>query len=490
MWQYYVLVFLSGAFTMTLELVAGRLVAPALGVSLYTWTSIIGVILAGMSAGSFLGGTLADRKDPRFLIGPALFISGLITLLILPGLPIMWLSIPFSKSPLVRVVCPTIVLFGIPALFIGLISPIVYRICLQDLKRTGTTVGRLSASGSLGSIVGTFATGFYLIPWFGTRAIVIGVASGLILLGLLFLPWKRRTAKTAAVMVALIAIGAGGGPLEQLYRGDYVAESAYYAIKISTTDDGEGGTIKKLVLDALIHSAANPLNPDYLWYEYERVSAWVIENWGPKNMHVLVLGGGGYTLPYWIERHYPEATVEVAEIDPEVTRIAFKEFIPDSKRIITYNEDARTAIRKLPAGRKYDLIFADAFNDLSVPYHLTTREFAQDVRKNLSDRGIYLANIVDTGDGPFLGSFARTMSKVFKYVLILPGGGVAASQGRCPHLVLASDFPVPVSSWKQPDNVYFSVQPSLPDEKFLVLTDDYAPVDNLLMFVFAEKLMK
>ncbi|MHB8918839.1 MAG: fused MFS/spermidine synthase, partial [Desulfocucumaceae bacterium] len=170
MLHYYLLAFFSGAFTMTREMVASRLIAPYVGVSLYTWTSVIGIVLAGISAGSFTGGWMADRFNPGRLLSYTMILAGIVTAAILPELPlIMGLSWPASWLPALKVVVPVTILFGIPSFVIGCISPVIYRICIQDLTCTGRTVGRLAASGSLGSIAGTFATGFYLIPAMGTR---------------------------------------------------------------------------------------------------------------------------------------------------------------------------------------------------------------------------------------------------------------------------------------------------------------------------------
>lgn len=488
MLRYIILVFLSGALTMTLELVAGRLVAPVLGVSLYTWTSVIGVVLAGMSVGSFVGGWMADFWNPRRLLGPVMIISGLVTSLIVPALPALGMTLPAIKSPLLRVVIPIAVLFGTPSFLIGLISPIVYRICLNDTYRTGITVGRLAASGSLGSIVGTFATGFWLIPRFGTRAIVLGVSAGLVLLGLLSCSWRSRRAFVVSVLVLATTVGLAARFGSRFLKRADTIESAYYSIRITMEDGPDGRKLKKLVLDHLVHSAADPENPDYLWYEYERVSAWVIQNLKKPDLRALFIGGGGYTLPHWVERHYPDAHIEVVEIDPEVTRIALKEFVPDSRRIISHNEDGRTALRNMPESSKYDLIFGDAFNDVSVPYHLTTVEFARAIKHRLVDGGVYMANVIDKPGGKFLSAFANTLSRVFEHVTILPGSDAVNYGGRSPHIVIASMTKLPVESWPAPRDVGFALTPQAPDGKGLVLTDDFAPVDYLLLSIFAERL--
>lgn len=486
---YYLLAFFCGAFTMTLELVASRLAAPYVGVSLYTWTSVIGVVLAGISAGSFTGGWMSDRFNPRRLLSYIMILSGLVTAAILPALPLMGISWPASWLPVLKVVVPVTILFGVPSFLIGCISPVIYRICIQDLSSTGRTVGRLTASGSLGSIAGTFATGFYLIPAMGTRTIVYCVAAGLVIMGIMTLPLVSRKVKSgAAAAIVIAAVLAGSGPLLQMLRPDGIEESAYYAIKVVNEADQEVGFVKKLVLDSLIHSAANPDRPDYLWYQYEKVSAWLMQQvLNGESPTAFFIGGGGYTLPYWLEYSRPKSSIEVAEIDPAVTRVAKSEFISPRTRIISHNMDARMAFKYLPREKKYDFIYGDAFNDLSVPYHLTTYEFGQTIKSHLKEEGIYVANIVDKPTGDFLRAFAHTLSNVFPHVYILPGSDASIEGRRGPNLVVSSLRELPWESWYPKADLPFKVEARKP-EKGIFLTDDYAPVDNLLLPIFAERL--
>ncbi|MGB9868147.1 MAG: fused MFS/spermidine synthase [Bacillota bacterium] len=475
---------------MTLELVASRLVAPVMGVSLYTWTSVIGAVLAGISGGSFIGGWMADRWDARRILGPVMILSGIAAALIIPALPVLGVALPVLGYPILRVAVPILVVFGIPSLCIGLISPILYKVCLNDPSRTGSTVGKLAASGSLGSIAGTFGTGFFLIPTLGTRAIVLGVAGALMLLGVVNTAWRNRTVKAMASCLVISAIAFEFVAQQRAWAGRGVVESAYYSIRISTDEDPVEGKVKKLILDNLIHSAANPEDPEFLWYEYERVSAWLIRNCAKPGMRVLVIGGGGYTLPYWIERHYGDAVVEVVEIDPEVTQIALREFIKGPTKIQTYNEDGRAVFNTMLAQAKYDLVFGDAYNDLSVPYHLTTLEFAQVIRNHLSEDGIYVANIVDKPNGKFLNAFSNTLAQVFPFVRILPGSEAAMVGGRSPHLVVAAFRELPFERWAPTRDVAFPLVARAPEDSQITLTDDYAPVDNLLLPVFAERLSR
>src|SRR5215218_730820 len=191
LWVSLLIVFMASFCTMVLELVAGRILAPFIGVSLYTWTSIIGVCLAGISAGNFIGGVLADKAGSRRTLGLILLGGGLFSLIILPLAALDLTSLIPKEGPIardiwliVRIVVVTALLFLPPTLILGMVSPIVIKLALTDLRQTGSIAGKIYAFSTVGSIVGTFLTGFYLVSAFGTRAIVLGVA--VILIGMAF----------------------------------------------------------------------------------------------------------------------------------------------------------------------------------------------------------------------------------------------------------------------------------------------------------------
>jgi MFS family permease len=188
------IVFVSSACMMILELVAGRIMAPYVGVSLYSWTGVIGVILAGMSLGNYLGGRLADRWASLRLLGVVFFLAGLLSAAVL-AVEALGLGLPGAWPIVLRIILLTAALFFLPSAVLGMVSPIVVKLSVHDLTKTGSVVGRIYAAGAVGSIVGTFATGFFLISWFGTHTVVWGVAIVLLALGaVFFLKWAGKTA--------------------------------------------------------------------------------------------------------------------------------------------------------------------------------------------------------------------------------------------------------------------------------------------------------
>jgi predicted MFS family arabinose efflux permease len=182
-WALYLTVVLASGCTLVLELVAGRILAPFVGVSIQTWTSVIGVVLAGISLGNYLGGALADRASSDRTLGVLLAAGGLASLAVLPLTGGAGALAPRSLPLLVRIVLLTIFLFFVPSVVLGMIPPVAVKCALRDLDRTGQVVGRMYAASTAGSLGGAFLTGFILIAHFGTRAIVLGVGLALLALG-------------------------------------------------------------------------------------------------------------------------------------------------------------------------------------------------------------------------------------------------------------------------------------------------------------------
>lgn len=320
------LVFVSSVCVMTLELTASRLIAKHVGSSLYTWTSVIGVVLAGITVGNYLGGWLADRFERgRTLAWMYLLSSFSCTSVLWLDQAVAGMARPESFSWPMWVLCVVALIFFAPALALGTTSPLVASMALARSTRTGLTVGNVYAWGAFGSIVGTFLTGFYLIDVWGTRAIVGLTAAVLAFLAVSVAGgrWVFRTGVvlgwlqflTGCVLAATITSERGAtwgsmmgrawswfseeqvaadrisrwrtfgesvaGKLHELglllnlrddQPGVYTDESSYSYIRVDD-DYSEGSLVRYLRLDKLIHSYYEPDNPTALHYEYEQVYA-------------------------------------------------------------------------------------------------------------------------------------------------------------------------------------------------------------------------
>jgi spermidine synthase len=496
------IVFVASFCTLVIELIAGRIMAPYIGVSLYTWTSIIGVCLAGISLGNYVGGRIADRAASNVTLGALFVLSGMSSLLILALIDsVITLDIGRGVPLILRIVAYTAGIFFLPTFILGMISPVVIKLSLVDLARTGSIVGRIYAVSTAGSIVGTFVTGFYLIEALGTRSIVWVVAILLIVLGLLIGQFWRTPMRASAV-VLVVAFLSIFYTRRDAYAAPCVRESSYYCIRISeATLDGR--SVKSLVLDHLVHSYVDLNDPKFIGYGYERVynevTEWHLQD--KQQPSTLFIGGGGYTFPKYLSVIYPQADIHVLEIDPAVTQAAH-EFLqlPADTTVQTHNQDARLWFIENQPVATFDLVYGDAFNDLSVPYHLTTLEFDRMVRRSLKGDGIMMTNIIDNyHTGEFLRAYLRTLTESFEHVYLFGLGRAWEGTGPSTYIAVASPSALNLDDFRQ------FVGPTTKRDKFtgimddemlrqylssgrpIVLTDDYAPVDNLLARLFVER---
>jgi spermidine synthase len=506
-WETYLLAFTASACTLIIELVAGRIMAPLIGVSLYTWTSIIGVVLAGISLGNFLGGKLADRYASRRMLGIQFLVSGLTSLSILltASLFATWKG-PSTFPLMARIVLFTAAIFFLPSMVLGTVSPMLVKLTLRDLSRSGDIVGKIYAVSTAGSIVGTFVTGFWLVSMFGTRAIILGVSLLLLLLAFLFGDWRLRGRSNRwavpAALIVLILVAVGILINQGKLTTDCLKETNYYCIKVNDEEQG-GAPVKVLVLDHLVHSYNSLSDPQRLVYGYEYIYAALTEylarSQPAQPPRTLFIGGGGYTFPRYVEARYPGSVIDVIEIDPEVTRVAAEHLgLNPTGAIRSINTDARQAIEEMPAGQAYDLILGDAFHGFSVPYHLTTKEFNDKLRSLMTPDGIYMLNIIDGRSGEFVRSTVRTLRETFPYVAAIPVIENYRDIVRNTWVVVGANKPIDRERYLAAATV--TPRSDIADHlwdgeklsefvaggRSVIITDDYAPVDNLLAPVFEE----
>ena len=548
----YLVVFVSSCCTLILELVAGRILAPFIGVSLYTWTSIIGVVLAGISLGNYLGGRAADRWPQRRTLGILLVAGGLASLAILPLITIatsiptgdlvdpnnrLGGLLPLDRAALLilRIVLITTLIFLPPSFILGMVSPVVIKLTLRDLAHSGGLVGKVYALSTLGSILGTFATGFVLVQLLGTRMIVLGVGLVLLAMAAVFGDLIRVGRAAAPIAAGIVLVGllvparnvkaygcldGGGFELDCVQRSvkdgwdqatstGCLHETAYYCIRVAdnpTASDHQ--TVKELILDHLVHSYNSLEDPNFLEYGYIKVYAEIADYLAQRvpnqAIRVLYVGGGGYTLARHIEATYPNARQEIMEIDPGVTQTVYEQLGVDRSRtnIITYNVDGRLMVNQLlqqNAGQ-YDLIIGDAFNDLSIPYHLTTLEFDQSLKRLLKPDGFYLALVIDKlRGGKFMPAYTDTVLQVWPAVQVLSDAEPWQSAAPSTYVVAAGNEAVAperlatIHGQGSNGSAVTHIMPGdlmhqwLDDAHAPILTDDYAPVDNLIAPVFAER---
>jgi spermidine synthase len=336
----------------------------------------------------------------------------------------------------------------------------------------------------------------------GLRTILLWlvVAGPLLVLagGLLSARVAASAAGLAIVVFAFVRLAWNAGE----YRSPCRIESDYYCIQVLETTSRDGHPARTLMLDHLIHSYIDLEDPTALDYGYERAYAdlTAAHATGRPPIDTLFIGGGGYAFPRYVEAMYRGATVDVIEIDPAVIEVAHQQLgLPPTSRIRSFNQDARMFLREWTDPKQYDLIYGDAFNDLSVPYHLTTVEFNQVIASRLKPDGLYLANVIDKLEGgEFLKAYANSLRKVFPYVYIFARGDGLMPFDRNTYVLTASRQPL---EREKLDAVTSAETASartttMPDARLnsyltsgraLTLTDDFAPVDQLLASLFIER---
>ncbi len=514
----HVVVFFTSMGMMIIELVASRLVSKYFGNSLYTWTGVIGVVLGGISLGNYLGGKLADRYPPRRLITPLLLAASLLVFLIL-ALDLLLHALltrggaQASSAVTGRMVLESVaviaVLFLLPAAALGTVSPVMVKFALQESSRVGNTVGAIYALSSVGSIMGTFLSGFVLIPLLGITTVVLVV--GLLIALLALLAGGRRPVSAAwaggiLVFAVLLLAGAFDAPGTGAARGAdarpasaaratlYQGESMYSHIEVRDEPRGRY-TERMLILDGLIHNRYNPADPDELLYEYELIFSALVDRTAAgrdRAFSTLTLGGGACIFPFYLDRRYPSSRNRIVEIDPRVIEVARRYFdVPDSPRTRITLMDARQFVSAAGGSPLYDLIFLDAFSSYSIPYHLTTREFTEQTAGLLAPGGLFVVNAIDVFTlGRFLNAYLNTLQAVFPHVRVYNNPGMAADQRATFVLVASRSAGLPASL---EDASGRRVAVSLSEGQLAdlrrrngpgLLSDEYAPVESLIAPVF------
>ena len=489
---------LTAAGGLVVEIVAGRILAPFLGMSLYTWTAVIAVVLAGFSAGHWIGGGLADRapSDARRAVAWTLLLAAISTLasLILLRIasgPILSLGLP----PVATIIALTTTLFFLPSFFIGVPAPILTKLAIDtNPENIGRVLGLMYAAGAIGSILGTLAAGYIFIGWLGSTITLLMVAGTYTVLGMIFFFGKTGNRAQALVVPFIVGVSAAtvltaAGVKVQAFRSNCMSESDYYCIRIVDISAEVGTDARLMVLDHLGHGMNIKSAPQTFLSSYiELTDLLVRQHLGKRDrLSAFFIGGGAYTLPRAWAARMPKSKLVVAEIDPQVTLLARRQmWLKTGGAIVSRHLDARRALQLDERG-SYDVVIGDAFHDIAVPPHLVTGEFFALVRARLANAGVFVMTVVDQAPAPrFLLSLVMTLRRSFANVEIWLDD--AQSAGRATFIVLAAAQETPASTLHSPVNPQRTwqrwrkarVAEQTAKLAPLILSDDYAPVARLL----------
>lgn len=422
--------FICGAAVMVLEMTGSRVVAPYMGTSLVVWTSLIGIIMASLCIGYWLGGVIADKyPKPQYLAYIILAAAISTALMGFVANPILDFLAASLSSLYASSVLAALLLFFIPSVLLGMVSPFIVRLAMKNLGSAGATVGRFSALSSAGSILGTFLGGFILISFFSSGTILMLIASTLALTSWLIHRSGQKLSAPAVLLFLLCAVYIQVYGIPMANAGEHI-ETLYNHIVISDRNSyGSARAIRLMQTDPMgAQSLVYLDDPVELVSDYTKFYDLAF-HYHPQTKHVLMLGGGGYCVPRKITAQKQDVSIDVVELDPGITQAARDFFfLKDSPKLSIFHEDARIflnrAAQDVSKQGRYDAIFEDVFGSwYNIPFHLTTVECMRNVQKILSKDGVFVVNVISALEGEQSGVFHgiySSIAEVFPKVLIFP----------------------------------------------------------------------
>ncbi len=523
-----VAVVVAGAVLLGVEIAASRVLSPFFGNSLYVWGSLIGVVLAGLSAGYWLGGSLADRHpSPTLLVTVMCLGSGAVLAVPLADEPVLEWIVRWDPGPRADPLLAATILFGPASLIIAAVSPIAVRLRAQSVGSVGRTAGHLFALSTAGSIAGTLGTAFWLLPELGTGQLFAFGSAALFIAAAIVAAAERVPAALVVALVAAVGAGAIGIELAPDRSGTLSAEASrnWSPLVRAREEQGPVGSVDQsfnvlfqketqyhrlfvvqdeetryLRFDASIQSAVyrdQPYRTRLRYADYFHLGL----AYNPDARDVLFIGLGAGSAPKRLWRDFPDLRMQVVELDPVVRDVAYRYFgLPRDERLRVEVQDGRRYLADHE--QRWDVIMIDAFFADSIPFHLYTTEFLELARTRLKPGGVIVTNTIGAMAGAgseMLRSLYRTYRSQFPTVLVHPvvlPGEVDIEDYRNVILV-ATEQPAPSKDflrqrWEQTSE-RFSRVPDLSGpiryrhdqplnlDGVPILSDDYAPTDSLLL---------
>ena len=476
-----IIVFLCGAVVMVFELTGSRILAPYLGNSIFVWASLIGVILGSLSLGYWYGGKLADKKADYKTFSIIILLSAfflILTTLLKDTLLNAIINLTDKNSINLKwtSLIVVIMLFTLPSVLLGMVSPYAVKLKLKKMETSGRAVGNLYAISTLGSIIGTFLAGFLLIPFLGSTKILYSMVIVLLIASLLANVKRWFYAKLILLLIA-------GYTLQVKINKPYLDfDTQYNRVWIERAIDKRNNRKMLIMRTGYLDSSSMYIGTDKLAADYTRYFK-LIKHFKPDFKHSLMIGGAAYSFPKYYINHYQNASLDVVEIDPGLTKLAKKYFnLQDNPRLKIFHEDGRVFLNANK--KKYDAIMVDVFKSYySLPFHLTTYETIKRIYDSLNNDGVVITNVISciTGDkGKFFRAEFETYKKVFPQVYAFPVYFPKKTDEVQNIIIVAlkSDKKPTFTDNDEELNEYLQhllkikIKFDVP-----ILTDDYAPVD-------------
>jgi len=454
--------FISGALVMIFEIIGARLLAPFIGTSFYVWTSLIGFILASLSIGYYWGGKWIDKYPKAELLAYSFLGAGisLLTVFLIKDDFLHWV-IAHVRGIKASAIIASFILFVPASVFFGSISPMVAKLLLKDIETTGKTMGSVFTYSTIGSLLGTFLAGFYLLPSFTLSSILAAITIISLIPAIIIFIYHKKWIFAGISFIALILIVFFS--INSKKNSDYIYEheSVYNSIKVYPSIDQYYHDSVLIMQLGMQRAGGMSLSGRKLPYNYLYYFK-LAEHFNPDFSSALMLGGAAYGFPKYYLNAYPKAKMDVVEIDEKVTEVAEEYFNLNkaNPRLQIFHEDARTYINTTK--NKYDVIYSDTFrNAISLPYQLTTVEAIKKQYDLLNDGGLVMVNVIQSVEGKsslFLQAEMKSFQKVFPQVFLF------ADAGPEKRSIIQSTIIVAIKS-----------------DKDLFLRSDYIALDSLLL---------
>lgn len=499
----YMTEFFAGMSVMAVELGASRLLAPYFSSSQIVWTIIIGTIMIAMALGNIYGGRTADKNpNPDKLYGRILIaaiwiaaipIVGKYVILLISGVLVFTISTNFL---IWAAFLACMVIFVFPLFLLGTVTPSLAKYTVESLDDNGKTVGNLGAFNTIGSIIGTFIPTFVTIPSVGTTITFLIFAGILLLLSAIyFFVEKRKLVKCiVAVVLFLVCIGFSSFDSFAFWERDllYEGESVYNYLQVK--EDEESVILSTNVLFGVQSILMKDDGLTGMYYDYAMAAPLMADGKEKEEMDVLILGMGTGTYATQCERYYDNMSIEGVEIDEKIIDLSREYFeLPEDMNVVTYDGRAYLAA----VDKKYDIIMVDAYQDITIPFQMSTVEFFTMVKEHLKEDGVMVVNMnmKGTEEGNINQYLADTIASVFSYVYTVDVNGSSnrelfACQKKDALEVMHENMEQIEQSElkKMMYQVYDNIEEY--DAGHCIMTDDKAPVELLGMQVIDEMIQE
>ena len=494
-WFLYLTEFFAGVSVMAVELGASRLLAPYFSSSQIVWTIIIGTIMIAMALGNLYGGRSADKNpDParlyrRILIAAvwiaAIPVVGKYVILGISGLLIFTISTNFL---IVAAFASCMIIFVFPLFLLGTVTPCLVKATVDSLNDSGKTVGRLNACNTIGSILGTFLPTFVTIPSVGTAVTFLIFSGVLLVIALTFFLSAKKVGKSAVICLVLylgcLCFGRSASFAFWDNALSYEGESVYNYLQVK--EDDSRVYLSTNVLFGVQSVKMKEGGLTGMYYDYALAAPFMASAEAETApLRVLVLGNGSGTYATQCRTYFPACSVTGVEIDGKITDLAERYFsLPNDVPVVEY--DGRAFLQA--ADEKYDVILVDAYQDITIPFQMSSVEFFSLVRDHLDPSGVMVVNMNmhSDGEGSINEYLCDTIASVFPYVSTADVSNntnreLFASMDTDPAVLLARAIPS-VRDEDLREMMEIVLSGLTPAEKGShILTDDKAPVEVLGM---------